>query len=83
MVSLLWKAIWWFHTKKNIYLAYVATVLHKRNKNISPHGDFHKICIIISCVKAKEKKETDQMAINRQQTNHSMFIQQNSILQLA
>lgn len=42
-----------------------------------------KLCMIILCVKAKEKKETDQMAINRQQTNCSVLKEQNSSLQLA
>lgn len=66
MVALLYKVIWQFHAKKNKHLAYVATVLHKRSENVCPHEDLHKD--IHSCVKANEKKETDQMAINRQQT---------------
>lgn len=62
-----------------------ATVPHKRDETISPREDLRKN--IHLCVKAKEKKETDQMAANRQQTfavhsttNCSTFTQQNIVL---
>ena len=68
MVQFLWKAVWQFHSKVNIDLAYdpaipLLGIKPKENENICPHKTFY-MNVHSSIIHNIQNVETIQMSIN-------------------